>query len=43
MSPLVALRKEGIEHIVMLTGDNPTTAAAIALEVGVDEFFHHDA
>lgn len=32
------LRAEGIEHIVMLTGDNHGTASAIANEIGVDEF-----
>lgn len=31
------LRAEGIERIVMLTGDNPHVAAAIAAEVGIDE------
>jgi len=31
------LRAAGIEHIVMLTGDNRGTAAAIAAEAGVDE------
>jgi Cu+-exporting ATPase len=31
------LHKEGI-HVVMLTGDNHTTAAAIAKELGIDEF-----
>lgn len=35
---LQALRKDGIQHIVMLTGDNAITAAAIAEELGVDEF-----
>lgn len=33
------LRSLGIEHIVMLTGDNPATAKAIAAAVGIDEFF----
>ena len=31
------LRDAGIAHVVMLTGDNRTTADAIAREVGVDE------
>ncbi|MCE9566476.1 MAG: cadmium-translocating P-type ATPase [Planctomycetes bacterium] len=31
------LRAAGIEHIVMLTGDNRGTATAIAAEAGVDE------
>ena len=31
------LRRLGIEHIVMLTGDNPRTAAAIAAEAGIDD------
>ncbi len=33
-----ALRKLGIEKTVMLTGDSERTAAAIAKQVGVDEF-----
>ena len=33
-----ALRKNGIQRIVMLTGDNPTTAKAIAEELDVDEW-----
>jgi Cd2+/Zn2+-exporting ATPase len=32
-----ALRDQGVEHIVMLTGDNRGTANAIARETGVDE------
>lgn len=34
---LARLRGAGIEHIVMLTGDNQGTAEAIARETGVDE------
>lgn len=33
-----ALRKAGIEHIAMLTGDNEGTARAVAEAVGVDAF-----
>ena len=33
-----ALKAAGIERIVMLTGDNPHVAAAIAERAGVDEF-----
>jgi Zn2+/Cd2+-exporting ATPase len=32
------LRRQGIESLVMLTGDNRATAQAIATEIGVDEF-----
>lgn len=32
------LRDSGIEHVVMLTGDNQRTASRIAQEVGVTEF-----
>lgn len=32
------LRREGIERIVMLTGDNEGVAASIAAEAGVDEY-----
>ncbi|WP_135666882.1 heavy metal translocating P-type ATPase [Halorhabdus rudnickae] len=32
------LHDRGVEHIIMLTGDNERTARAIAAEVGVDEF-----
>lgn len=34
---LQLLRKAGIEHLVMLTGDNRTTAEAIARAAGIDE------
>jgi Cd2+/Zn2+-exporting ATPase len=33
------LRREGIQSLVMLTGDTHGTAQAIAAELGVDEFF----
>lgn len=33
---LKALKNEGIAHTVLLTGDNPRTAAAIAAELGLD-------
>lgn len=36
---LKRLRDEGIEHIVMLTGDNKPTAEAIARSTGVDEVY----
>jgi len=35
---LESLRRHGIKKLVMLTGDNPATAAAIAGQTGVDEF-----
>ena len=34
---ITQLRALGVEHIVMLTGDNPRTAAAIAAQVGIDD------
>ena len=33
------LRKAGIEKIIMLTGDNPLAAKAIAAKAGIDEVF----
>lgn len=33
-----SLRHLGIEHIVMLTGDNEPTAAAVARRLGIDEY-----
>ena len=35
---LAALRAEGVRRIVMLTGDHPDTAAAVAAELGIDEW-----
>ncbi|NLE80700.1 MAG: cation-translocating P-type ATPase [Rhodococcus sp.] len=32
------LRADGIEQIVMLTGDHPETAAAVARDLGIDEW-----
>ncbi|WP_436348153.1 heavy metal translocating P-type ATPase [Natronorubrum sp. FCH18a] len=37
-SAVARLHDLGVEHVVMLTGDNERTARAIADEVGVDEF-----
>jgi Cd2+/Zn2+-exporting ATPase len=34
---LARLRDAGIEHLVMLTGDDPRTASAIAADLGIDE------
>lgn len=36
---LAALRRGGIEHIAMLTGDNKGTAESIAAELGIDEVY----
>jgi len=33
------LKKLGVEHVVMLTGDNPRTASSIAEQVGVDHVY----
>ena len=33
---IAALRRKGVERFVMLTGDNPHTAAAVAAQVGID-------
>ena len=34
---IAELRRLGIEHVVMLTGDNPRTAAAIGAQAGIDD------
>ena len=34
---VASLRRAGIEHVIMLTGDNAGTARAIAQEAGIDE------
>ena len=34
-----ALRAEGIQKTVMMTGDSEKTAAAVARRVGVDEYY----
>ena len=36
---LQAMRDDGIERIIMLTGDNRHTAEAVANELGIDEFY----
>jgi Cd2+/Zn2+-exporting ATPase len=36
---VAALKRSGIHHIIMLTGDNQATAKAVADETGVDEVF----
>jgi cation-transporting P-type ATPase C len=35
---LAALRADGVQRIVLLTGDHQDTAAAVAAELGIDEF-----
>ncbi len=35
---VAALRRGGVEHVVMLTGDNPRTSAAVASLAGVTEY-----
>ena len=37
-SVLDALRADGVRRIVLLTGDHPDTAAAVAAELGITEF-----
>jgi Zn2+/Cd2+-exporting ATPase len=36
-SAIAALRAQGVQHVIMLTGDSASTAEAIGREVGVDE------
>ena len=38
---LTALRVQGVTRIVMLTGDHEATAAAVATELGIDEWRAH--
>ncbi len=35
---ITLLKKSGIQKIIMLTGDNPTVASAVAKDIGVDDF-----
>ncbi|HEX9337845.1 MAG TPA: cation-translocating P-type ATPase, partial [Pseudonocardiaceae bacterium] len=35
---LDALRADGVKRLVLLTGDHPDTAAAVAAELGIEEF-----
>ncbi|MBI5209306.1 MAG: cation-translocating P-type ATPase [Elusimicrobia bacterium] len=36
---VAALKRLGVREIIMITGDNPRTAAAVAREVGIDKVF----
>ena len=36
---VASLKRVGVEHVVMLTGDNPGTARAIAERVGIEEYY----
>ncbi|HSH36272.1 cation-translocating P-type ATPase [Schnuerera sp.] len=36
---IVSLKNQGIEKVVMLTGDNRRAAAAISKELGIDEYY----
>mgnify|MGYP001402599018 CR=1 FL=1 len=36
---IASLKRAGVEHIVMLTGDNPGTAKWISQQVGISEFY----
>ncbi len=38
-SVLKALKKTGVQHLVMLTGDNQVTAENIAKQIGIDEIY----
>jgi len=38
IASLAGLKQSGLRHTIMLTGDNRTTARAIAARLGVDEF-----
>lgn len=38
LKAIAALKKSGVKKIVMLTGDNPTVAAAVARDIGVDDY-----
>lgn len=38
-SAIRQLKKNGIQHMVMLTGDNPRTARRVAQQLGIDQVF----